>query len=74
LPAKNGQQSAVNTNDAQMNKFVHQHWASSTPLRTTTTPVTFTSPSLSPVKQVMSQSTVKTRRGKGSPVAESEKM
>jgi len=75
LPTKNGQQSAVNSNDAQMNILtsVHQHVAASTPLRKTTTPLTFSSSLPSPITPAMSLSTVK-MRGRGLPVAESEKM
>jgi len=75
LPAKNGQQPAVNSNDAQMNTLtsVQQHVATSTPLRKTMTPLTFTSSLPSPVTPAVSPPTVKTR-GRGSPVAESEKM
>ena len=76
MPAKNSQQSAVNSNDPQINTVtsVHHRVVTSTPLRETVSPASVTSSVPSPITPAMPPSTVKTRRGRGSPVAESEKM
>lgn len=66
----------MNSNDAQINTVpsVHQGVVTSTPLRKSVTPASVTSSLPSPITPAMSLSTVKTRRGKGSPGAKPEKM